>query len=72
MDVRPRADALCEGLGGERADQPVADLGYPADEVTAVATALASCGYTVEIPGGPLFEDGFESGDTAEWSAVVP
>jgi len=52
--------------------QAAQDLGYPADDVTAIATALASCGYTVEIPGGPLFEDGFESGDTGEWSATVP
>jgi hypothetical protein len=52
--------------------QAAQDLAYPADEVTAIATALASCGYTIEIPGGPLFEDGFESGDTAEWSATVP
>ncbi len=52
--------------------QAAQDLGYPAGEVTAIATALASCGYTVEIPGGPLFEDGFESGDTAEWSTTVP
>ncbi len=47
------------------------DLGYPDDEVVAIATALASCGYTVEIPG-PLFADGFESGDTTEWSETVP
>ena len=52
--------------------QAAQDLGYPDDDVTAIATALASCGYTVEIPGGPLFEDGFESGDTSEWSATVP
>ncbi len=52
--------------------QAAQDLGYPSDEVTAIATALASCGYTVEIPGGPLFEDGFESGDTGEWSTTVP
>jgi hypothetical protein len=52
--------------------QAAQDLGYPGDDVIAIATALASCGYTVEIPGGPLFEDGFESGDTAEWSTTVP
>jgi len=52
--------------------QAAQDLGYPAGEVTAIATALSSCGYTVEIRGGPLFEDGFESGDTSESSTVVP
>jgi hypothetical protein len=25
-----------------------------------------------ELPAGVIFLDGFESGDTAEWSAVVP
>jgi hypothetical protein len=52
--------------------QAAQDLGYPGDDVIAIATALASCGYTVEIPGGPLFEDGFESGDAGEWSTTVP
>jgi len=52
--------------------QAAIDLGYPSADVTAIATALASCGYTVEIPGGPLFEDGFESGGTAAWSVTVP
>ncbi len=47
------------------------DLGYPIEDQVAIATALASCGYTVEIPG-PLFADGFESGDTTAWSVTVP
>lgn len=51
--------------------QAAMDLGYPSDDVTAIATALASCGYSVEVPAFP-FEDGFESGDTSAWSATVP
>jgi hypothetical protein len=79
----PSDRALLVGLGmtngGSNQDvaahavlQAAQDLGYPSDDVIAIATALSSCGYTVEIPGGPLFEDGFESGDATAWSSVVP
>jgi len=51
--------------------QASVDLGYPDPEIVAIATALASCGYTVEVPG-PMFDDGFDSGDTSEWSSTVP
>lgn len=51
--------------------QASVDLGYPEDDVVAIATSLASCGYTVEVPG-PMFDDGFESGDTSEWSITNP
>jgi hypothetical protein len=51
--------------------QAAEDLGYPMEDQVAIATELAGCGYTVEIPG-PLFADGFESGDTSEWTVTVP
>jgi hypothetical protein len=51
--------------------QAAVDLGYPGAQVTAITSALASCGYTIEVPGFP-FEDGFESGDTTAWSTTVP
>jgi hypothetical protein len=51
--------------------QASVDLGYNGADVEAIATALQSCGYTVEIPSY-LFIDGFESGDTIAWTTTTP
>ena len=51
--------------------QASVDLGYTATDVNAIATALQSCGYTVEITSS-IFIDGFESGDTIAWTTTTP
>jgi hypothetical protein len=51
--------------------QASVDLGYNTTDIEAIATALQSCGYTVEIPSS-IFVDGFESGNTNEWSFTSP
>ena len=49
--------------------QAAVDLQYPAADVLQIAALYQGCGYAVVMP--PLFEDGFESGDTSAWSATV-
>jgi len=41
-----------------------------AELVTDGVEAVSSTGFA--CPGDPIFEDGFESGDTSAWSTTVP
>ncbi|MEM7049458.1 MAG: peptidase [Acidobacteriota bacterium] len=49
--------------------QAAADLGFSQADINGVVTAYADCGYAVSAP--PIFADGFESGNTTAWDAVV-
>ncbi len=66
------------GTNQQDAAQAVADaavsLGYDPGQLTAMETQLESCGYiiTITIPLDPIFDDGFESGDTSAWSNAQP
>jgi len=50
--------------------QAAIDLGYDPGDVDQIAAIYQGCGYAVVAP--PIFEDGFETGDTSAWSATVP
>ncbi len=47
-------------------------LGYPSGDVVQMEAIFDACGYDVTAALPPLFADGFESGNTSEWSATVP
>lgn len=45
-------------------------LGYPVPELESIAAIYDDCGYDVSLPWELPFLDGFESGDTSEWTAT--
>ena len=53
--------------------QAAVDMGYPQDELLAMAQIFQSCGYQVTQPLPPvIFTDGFESGDSSAWTNTNP
>ena len=60
-------------LAGGQADVDITG-GVPAvlEGVPVVFQAFVDEVFWTCIGGGPIFEDGFESGDTSAWSAAVP
>jgi hypothetical protein len=45
-------------------------LAYPVLDLETMATIYDDCGYDVSLPWELPFSDGFESGDTSQWSAT--
>jgi hypothetical protein len=62
------------GTNQSAAAQAVLDaavaLGYPVPELESISTLYDDCGYDVSLPWELPFSDGFESGDTTEWSST--
>ena len=50
--------------------QAAVDLAYDPADVDQIVTIYQGCGYAIVVP--PIFEDGFESGDTLAWSMTIP
>jgi hypothetical protein len=57
-------------MGEEATAEALVDLAFGAD--TVVTTRVASGFEIFSVCQGPIFADGFESGDTSAWSSAVP